>query len=325
MRYSSLAFRVVGNALVLGAVILSGASCSPSTTPQQPPPGGSGGTAPPPAGSGGAIGSGGATGSGGVTGSGGGSGGAVVTPPPDAGADAAPTSDAPVAGDGAGMPNTSMRVLLYTYRTGYRHTSAVPASMVIRDKLTALGYMVQIEDADNNLFTDENLAKFRLVVMVQSSGSPVGTGTAELDALAKFVRNGGALAGFHAASDVGYPMTHPYVALIGGKFIGHPGGTRTATCMPVAGATHPAIAKITAPFMHTDEIYTYSGLNPANQVILRCSNFAGGDPVPITWHRTEGAGRVFYTGLGHVDGLWTANSTFVNDHFMPGVLWAIGR
>jgi type 1 glutamine amidotransferase len=198
--------------------------------------------------------------------------------------------------------------------------------MVLRDKLTPLGFTVDIVDADNNLFTDENLAKYRLVIMVQSSGQPVGMDNAEVDALAKFVRNGGALAGFHAATDTGYPDPHPYVALMGGKFIGHPGGIRTATCTPVAGANHPAVAKITGPFMHTDEIYTYSGLNPANQVILNCSSSINGDPpVPITWYRTEGAGRIFYTGLGHVDGLWTANSTFVNNHYWPGILWAIGR
>jgi uncharacterized protein len=323
MRSSTLVAMVARQLLFLVLAAVAAASCGTSDSPpQQPPTAGTGGT----------VGTGGSTlpppGSGGATGSGG-----STMPPPatDAGVETAPPVDAPsatdmaVGGDGVGMPNTNTRVLLYTYRTGYRHTSAVPASMVLRDKLTALGFTVEIQDADNNLFTDENLAKFRMVVMVQSSGSPVGAGTTELDALMKFVRNGGALAGFHAATDVGYPATHPYVAMMGGKFIGHPGGTRTATCMPVAGATHPAIARITAPFMHTDEIYTYSGFNPDNQVILRCSNFDGGDPVPITWHRTEGAGRIFYTGLGHVDGLWTANSTFVNDHYLPGILWAAGR
>ena len=317
MRCSTLVSTVARQLVVLALAAMAAPSCGQSGSPQQPPLAGTGGTGGESGGTGGSTlppaGSGGATGSG----------GAIVMPPPstDAGVETAPSVDAPA----VGMPNTNTLVLLYTYRTGYRHTSAVPASMVLRDKLTALGFTVQIEDADNNLFTDENLAKYRMVVMVQSSGSPVGSGTSELDALTKFVRNGGALAGFHAATDTGYPSTHPYVALMGGKFIGHPGGTRTATCMPVAGATHPAIARITAPFMHTDEIYTYSGFNPDNQVILRCANFSGGDPVPITWHRTLGAGRIFYTGLGHVDGLWTANSTFVNDHFLPGILWAAGR
>ena len=319
MRSSSLAFIGMRGACHLGLTLLGLASCA--TQSEQPASSrGSGGATPSSAGSGGAGGPGDAAGSGGAPGSG----GAVMSAPADAGGDGVAATDGPAASDGP-APSTSTRVLLYTYRTGYRHTSAVPASQVLRDKLAAMGFTSDIVDADNNLFTDENLARYRLVVMVQSSGSPVGMGDAELNALTKFVRNGGALAGFHAATDVAYPPEHPYVALMGGKFIGHPGGIRAATCTPVAGAQHPAIAKIPAPFMQTDEIYTYSGLNPDNQVILRCSSSDGGPPVPITWYRTEGAGRIFYTGLGHVDGLWTADSTFVNNHFFPGVLWTIGR
>jgi type 1 glutamine amidotransferase len=248
----------------------------------------------------------------------------------DAGAETAPSVDAPATtdanpGGGGGIANTRKGVLLYTYRTGFRHTSAVPASLLLKDKLTALGYDVQIEDADNNLFTDENLTKYRLVVLVQSSGEPMGTGTTEAAALIKFVRDGGGLAGFHAAAIVRpYPPTHPYVGLLGGQFTGHPGGLRKATCTPVAGASHPAIAHITAPFQQTDEIFTFTAMNPGNQVILNCAD-PNGAPLPITWYRNEGAGRVFYTGLGHGDELWTADSTFVNDHFFPGLLWTIGR
>jgi type 1 glutamine amidotransferase len=48
--------------------------------------------------------------------------------------------------------------------------------------------------------------------------------------------------------------------------------------------------------------------------------------------REEGAGRVFYTALGHDDARWTApmdaaaaNSRLVEDHVVPALLWAMHR
>ena len=41
--------------------------------------------------------------------------------------------------------------------------------------------------------------------------------------------------------------------------------------------------------------------------------------------RTEGAGRVFYSGLGHYAQRWGAGDPFFSDHALPGILWTIGR
>ncbi|HEY0706289.1 MAG TPA: ThuA domain-containing protein, partial [Polyangia bacterium] len=218
---------------------------------------------------------------------------------------------------------TGQRVLVHTLRSGFRHESAVPASMILREKLTALGFMVQVGE-DASIFTDQGLAPFKVVIMAQASGSPFGSNAGGADALIKFVRAGGGLVGFHAATDLGLPATSPYVALIGGKFVGHPGGFKTTRC-ETTGMPHPSIAKMMTPFMIRDEIYTFTALNPANQVVVQCAAFGGSGQVPLSWHRTEGAGRVFYTGLGHPNELWTATSMLVNDHVVPAILWTAGR
>jgi type 1 glutamine amidotransferase len=73
-------------------------------------------------------------------------------------------------------------------------------------------------------------------------------------------------------------------------------------------------------FAVTDEIYYFTKFAADNQVVLRC----GSDKRPISWVRTEGSGRVFYTALGHDDASWN-NPPLVDGHVIPALLWTIGR
>jgi len=50
-------------------------------------------------------------------------------------------------------------------------------------------------------------------------------------------------------------------------------------------------------FDHPSIVAPFSCVRADNQVVLRC----GSDKRPISWVRTEGAGRVFYTALGHTE------------------------
>jgi type 1 glutamine amidotransferase len=89
------------------------------------------------------------------------------------------------------------------------------------------------------------------------------------------------------------------------------------TC--VHQGTHPSVVKLPASWHVNDEIYRFSDVRADNQFDLRC----GSDLRPIAWHRDEGAGRIFYTALGH-DVEWS-DPVFVNDHLRAGILWTLGR
>ena len=322
MRYSPQACRTARGALIFLLAASGATSCSPtndspgstSGTGGAPAVGGSGGSGNGGSGSGGAT----ATGTGGSS-PGGGTGGAVgsggTTPPPstDAATDVSPSSDAPTM-----PPPTGQKILLNMLSTSFRHDSEVPASQVLRDKLTALGFDVQIAK-DPALFSDAGLAPFKVVVMVQASGDPAGP-AAGVEALIRWVKNGGGLVGFHGATVLN---GGPYVSFLGGSFAGHPGGIRPASCDSVG--THPTVVKMAKPFNTRDEIYTFANYNAQNQVVLTCGALGGGAPLPISWYRIEGTGRVFYTAMGHGNELWTATSGLVNDHVVPGILWAAGR
>jgi type 1 glutamine amidotransferase len=261
---------------------------------------------------------GGATGGGG---SGGGTGGATGgSGSPDAGTGI--DSGAPPADAGA----ASNRVLIFTKTSGTVHVTGIAAAAAsLKAALMAAGVMAETS-MDATVFTEANLAKYAGVIMVSTSGAPFGTpGTAQIAALTAFVRGGGGLAGFHAASSTDYGPTGPFAALLGAETKDQGGGFRASDCYAEAGM-HPAVAKLPTPWRVTnEEFYTFNGLNPDNKVVLRCNPATGTERIPISWVREEGAGRVFFTGLGHYAQIWGQGEQFFTGHALPGVLWTIKR
>jgi type 1 glutamine amidotransferase len=248
----------------------------------------------------------------------------IASPPAPSDADASPP-DSPLAITTVDARTISgpQAVLVYTRATGFVHDSIGAAASSVTAALRAAGVTVDAS-ADPAVFTPANLARYAGVVLVSTTGKPLGDpGTAALDALAGFVRGGGALVGLHAASSTLYDPALPYTPLVGGKFIDHPGGVRNAVCHPVG--MHPSVAQLPAAFPVHDEIYSMDHLNPANVVDLRCDALGGGPALPVAWHRDEGMGRVFYTALGHDGSEWAATAVLFKSHVLPGLLWALGR
>src|SRR5437660_764476 len=102
----------------------------------------------------------------------------------------------------------------------------------------------------------------------KESGPRSGTGGSEVETGGS--GEGGGLAGFHAASSTTYGTTGPFTVLIGAETKDQGGGFRMSDCFPET--TNPSVAKLPTPFpVANEEFYTFNGLNPANQVVLRCN------------------------------------------------------
>ena len=318
-------------AAICAAIGLMGFACASSGSGNSSPPsaadngasspsgGGSGGAMPAPSGDGGIM-----------PAPSGGNGGAGPIEE-DAGAASTPADAAPPSSDGPAEDATPgggakpLRALLYTLSNGGHllHPSIEPAKVALRDALMPLGFAVDFS-VDPTKFTAASLQDYTVVVMISSSGTPFGIpGTDGMNALASFIRAGGGLVGIHSASLVDYDATSTIVALLGGKFSGHPGAVHDSTCQ--GEGTHPSVANLAKPYLAHDEIYTFVAPSPDDQIDLRCAGIAAGEVLPIAWHRTEGKGRVFYTGLGHGPELWTTTTAFFTTHVLPAVLWAAGR
>jgi type 1 glutamine amidotransferase len=138
------------------------------------------------------------------------------------------------------------------------------------------------------------------------------------------VRAGGGLAAFHAAANTSYPAGHPLLTLLGATFQNTGGGVRNVTCAPEG--QHPVIAKVPNPLpARMDETYVFGPLDPTSQVVLRCDPAMGTMKLPGAWVREEGAGRVFYTTLGHGPPTWEAGGAFATTHAWPAILWVLHR
>jgi type 1 glutamine amidotransferase len=234
-----------------------------------------------------------------------------------------------------GGPRGSSKVLIYGVATAFDHASIPTAAMAIAQAAAGAGLTADIlpmgiTTANNtkaipSAFTPQALSAYGAVVLVACSGEPFGTpGTAEIAALVAFVNGGGGLVAIEDANhtyDNSTPNPSPdYVALIGGDFNGH-SGYGPGTCAPMG--TNPSVTMLAATFAIVDEVYYYQQLSKDIQVVLNCEN-PGAMPRPISWVRTQGAGRVFYTGLGHDNHSWTGGP-LVPQHILPALLWTMGR
>jgi type 1 glutamine amidotransferase len=134
---------------------------------------------------------------------------------------------------------------------------------------------------------------------------------AQRDALVGSVRSGvlGVL-GVHSATDACHGWDE-YGALVGARFDGHPW---TETVDLVVDTDHPATAHLPATWRWHDEVYLFRDLRPDARVLVRvaedqldmgvegaCTPECG---FPLAWCFVEGAGRAFYSALGHFPHAW---------------------
>jgi len=119
----------------------------------------------------------------------------------------------------------------------------------------------------------------------------------QIDGLASWIRNGGALLAAHAATVIG--ESDPALGeLIGGVFVSHP-PPFTFTVYPMFGE-HPITAGMEA-FTVYDEFYIERH-TPDVQVHMVA--FDRGIAYPMAWSRIEGQGRVAHIAPGHSQRVW---------------------
>lgn len=145
---------------------------------------------------------------------------------------------------------------------------------------------------DYSALSKENLAKFDLLVLF-TTGRGYGE---DVGAVLDFVRGGKAIVGIHCATD-SFQDRPDYLAAMGAQFRTHPAQLDVA--VEIVDAAHPATAGV-APFTVHDELYLYKNYDPTRVHLLAQTRSLDDDgPVPISWAREEGKGKIFFVSLGH--------------------------
>jgi type 1 glutamine amidotransferase len=183
--------------------------------------------------------------------------------------------------------------------TGPNHAFDKSAPL-IHEALTRHGHASTLTD-DTAVLASPDLGRYDVVVhgigftrrVPQPDGSRVLApvlSEAESDGLLAYVRGGKGLVGIHGSA---WWIGGEYIRLIGGHSNWHPPGLEFT--VQIDDRQHPVMQGID-DFAVQDEIYM-SAWDPGIHV-LATAGWSGGRH-PMAWTHQYGAGRVFYTTLGH--------------------------
>jgi type 1 glutamine amidotransferase len=170
--------------------------------------------------------------------------------------------------------------------------------------------------------TAETLAAHQAVFFLNTSGE-LPLDDRQRQALLRFVSAGGGFLGAHAATDTLYAWPE-YGELVGAYFREHPWTQPVAVA--VVDESHPLTSGLGPAFELTEEVYTFRAAPRAPaRVLLRLdpASVGASGEYPLAWCAPYGAGRSFYTALGHFDAVW--QDARVQRHLLAAIRWATGQ
>ncbi len=123
----------------------------------------------------------------------------------------------------------------------------------------------------------------------------------QVKGLMQAVQAGTGMAGWHGGMCDSFRADTGYQFMTGGQFVAHPGGQIGYTVKVVGD--DPLTAGITEFAMKSEQYYMH--VDP-NMKVVATTQFSGehndwieGCTMPVIWKKYHGAGRVFYSSLGH--------------------------
>ena len=175
----------------------------------------------------------------------------------------------------------------------------------------------------------KNLDFFDAVVFYTTGELPLDE--EQKASLLAFVKDDGkGFIGIHSATDTLYQWPE-YGELIGGWFDQHPWNTFQAPII-VEDSDHPATRHLPKSFTTRDEIYQFKSWSRDKvRVLMRLDETkleknpkvhrTDGD-FAVTWIKSYGSGRVFYSTLGHVEEAY--DKPDIKKMYFEGIKWALG-
>lgn len=196
------------------------------------------------------------------------------------------------------------RILLFTKTTGFRHGEAIERGVELIQERAAANNVEVVHTEDSSAFAPSSLTDFDATVWLQVSGDVLEED--QRRSLANFLELGGGFAGIHAASDAerGWP---DFVKIVGSRFLYHPANQAQGALLTIENPDHPSTAGLASPWEWTDEWYVFEH-NPRGEVDVLLTIDEStydtqaekmGSDHPLSWKGSFGAGRTWYTALGH--------------------------
>ncbi|MDB6018850.1 MAG: hypothetical protein JWR19_3339 [Pedosphaera sp.] len=227
------------------------------------------------------------------------------------------------------LAQTPFKLLVFSKTAGARHTSITNGIAAIQQLAVSNNFTVDATE-DGAAFTDANLAQYKAIVFLLTSGDVLDTNQQAV--FQRFIEAGGGFVGVHSAADTGRSWPW-YGQLLGAYELNEPAGPASAT-IKVTDRFHPSTKALPERWVRSDDYYNFQ-TNPEGKVHVlawvdetTASNYFASAPGamgfdhPIAWCQNFDGGRSWYTALGHTD-ISYAEPLF-QQHLLGGILWAAG-
>ena len=193
---------------------------------------------------------------------------------------------------------------------------------ILAVQLKTHGFDVLVSDSLDTYLDADAMAATDLVVPEVTLSDITAD---QLAGLLSAVRAGTGVAGVHGGMCDSFRTQTEYQFMCGGQWVAHPGGIIPYT-VNVADPDDPVMQGIDDFQIESEQYYMH--VDPCNHV-LATTTFSGehggmdwisGCVMPVAWKRRYGAGRVFFSSLGHVAGDFDVPE--VLGIITRGMLWA---
>jgi hypothetical protein len=241
-------------------------------------------------------------------------------------------------GDLPSQTVTPLRVLYLSQAVGWVHetvrrpddgnsTGGLAPSEIAMQQMASDRGLILFLTQDARDITPERLAQTDVLVFNTTGPLPIDRAT--WAAITAWIESGrGGFVGIHSATDTSLDFEggqDAYTAFIGGRFDGHPWTEGTPIRLANLDPDHSLARMWPDGTDYAEEIYQYVGFQPDQVRVIQALDMRHGPlrrpyPVPVTWVRSMGQGRIFYTNLGHTPSTW--DDPRFRDQIKAAILWA---
>jgi len=172
-----------------------------------------------------------------------------------------------------------------------------PVSEILEKALLGKGFEVERVGSLDPLLDKDKLMGLDLIVPFWTMGEMPDEAWKNLD---EAIRSGVGLGGVHGGAGDAFRGNLEFQWMVGGQFVGHPHVGEYE--VRLTDVQSPITAPLPQSFKYTSEQY-YMQTDPGNVVLADTVYEHDGRSVvmPVVWTKTWGAGRVFYSALGHCE------------------------
>lgn len=191
---------------------------------------------------------------------------------------------------------------------------------VAADVLRAEGFEVCVSSSLDAYCDEAAMRALSLVVPCWTMGE---ISAAQERGLLDAVKSGVGIAGWHGGMCDAFRSRCEYQWMTGGQWVAHPGGIVDYT-VEIVAHDDPITKGISDFRMRSEQYYMHT--DPGNEVLATttfkspAAPWVDGTVMPVVWKRTWGAGRVFYSSLGHVAADFAVPE--VREILRRGMCWA---